>query len=116
MDRLSHEKLRVYHVAIKFLAYSEGVLKLFPRGHATLADQFKRAALSIPLNIAEGAGKSSRPDSSRYFAIARGSALECGAILDACKVIGVVTGQHIEEGKQLLVAIASMLSKLCRSR
>ena len=84
----------------------------FSRGHANLIDQLRRAALSIPLNIAEGAGKTSRPDCARFFAIARGSALECGAILDASVVLGLATKQEIQLGKDLLVAVVSMLTKL----
>jgi four helix bundle protein len=110
--QLSHERLRVYHAAIEFLAMATKLLETFPRGHSNLVDQFRRAALSIPLNIAEGAGKTSRPDSARFYAIARGSALECGAILDASVVLGLATKQEIQIGKNLLIAVVSMLTKL----
>ena len=113
-QRLSHEKLRVYQLAIEFLALSGKFQQSLPRGNAVLTDQFKRAALSIPLNIAEAAGKASRADSARFFAIARGSALECVAILDACRVLNLVESVDAESAKSLLVAIVSMLSKLCR--
>jgi four helix bundle protein len=111
---LSHEKLDVYQVAVQFLAWSAQILKSFPRGHSSLSDQLRRAALSIPLNIAEGAGKVSRPDCSRFFAIARGSTLECAAIVDACTILNLVDPQEARKGKDLLVRAASMLSKLSR--
>lgn len=111
---LSHENLRVYQVAIEFLALAAAVIEAFPKGHASLADQLRRAALSIPLNIAEGAGRKSKPDSARFFAIARGSALECGAILDACAVLNVADSARCRRGKELLVAAVSMLSSLSR--
>ena len=113
--KLSHEKLDAYQVAVQFLAWSTNLSNSFPsRGHSSLADQLRRATLSIPLNIAEAAGKSSRADSARYFAIARGSALECGAVLDACVILTLAIPPHVEEGKNLLIRIVSMLSKLCR--
>ena len=113
-ERLSHENLRVYQMAIEFLVLTKLYGRKIPRGNADLIDQLKRAALSIPLNIAEGAGKVSRPDSAKFFAIARGSALECGAILDSCRALDLIETSEIDKGKAVLIGIASMLSKLCR--
>ena len=76
------QRLDAYRAAIKFLAIASQVVARIGRGHGDLVDQFRRAALSVPLNIAEGTGKFSR-DGVRYYTIARGSALECAAVLDA---------------------------------
>ena len=111
---LSHEKLDVYQVSIQFLGYSIELLDAFPRGHSLLADQLRRAALSIPLNTAEAVGRTTRADKARCFAIARGSALECAAIMDACFILKLIDGQRKNQGKILLARIVSMLSKLCR--
>ena len=112
--RLSHEKLIVYQTTIKFVALVIEIIRLFPRGNADLIDQLKRASTSIPFNIAEGAGKNSRPDAARYFAIARGSALECGAILDVCCLLGIAKTEQTTAAKDLIYEIVSMLSKMCR--
>ena len=109
-----HERLDVYRCSIRFLACSSQLLGALPRGNGALADPLRRASLSIPLNIAEGVGKTSEPDKRRHFAIARGSALECAAVLDACQVLGLGEVARIEEGKALLRRIASMLTRLCR--
>ena len=77
-------------------------------------DQLKRASLSIVLNIAEASGKTTRADNARFFSIARGSAMECGAVLDACRVLGLANPRQVEDGKDLVVRIVSMLSKMCR--
>jgi four helix bundle protein len=45
-------------------------------GPGRLAAQLRRSALSIPSNISEGCGKSSRKDTIRYFGIAASSATE----------------------------------------
>lgn len=111
---LAHEKLDVYQCAVRFLALSAQVLDALPTGNSVVADQLKRAALSIPLNIAEGTGKSSEADRRRYYGIARGSAMECGALLDAARVLGLGTKERLDEGKALLVRIVSMLTKMCR--
>jgi len=111
---LAHERLDVYQRAIEFLALSVKVLETFPRGHGNLVDQLRRAALSIPLNIAEGVGKNTTDDQRRYFAIARGSAMECAAILDACRILKLVEAAQVEQGKGLLERVVGMLTKMCR--
>ena len=111
---LSYEKLDVYQAAIQFLAIATAILDALPKGHAGLADQLRRASISIPLNIAESSGKPSRADRQRFMSIARGSAMECGAILDVCRVLSLADLETTRAGKHLLVRIVSMLTKLCR--
>ena len=94
---LDCEKLDVYQCAIEHLACVFKWLPLLPRGHSALTDQWRRAAMSIPLNIGEGAGKTSGAERAHCYAIARGEAMECGAI-----------------GKQLVVRMVEMLTKMCR--
>lgn len=108
----SFEKLDVYQCAIQFLAVSAKFQKTIPGGNAYIEDQLKRAALSICLNIAEGSGKKDGPDKSRFYSIARGSAMECAAIFDACRALTLGDASLIEDGKPLLVRIVSMLSKM----
>ena len=53
---MSYEKLDVYQCSIQFLAKAIRLIDEFPRGgHSAVTDQFKRAAMSIPLNASEGA-------------------------------------------------------------
>lgn len=111
---LDHEKLDVYQCALRFAALAFQILEKMPRGHAELSDQLRRAAMSIPLNIAEGAGKPTDKDRARFHAIARGSAMECGAILDLLHLQALVEPCVRDEGKSLLVRLVAMLSKMCR--
>ena len=98
------QRLDVYRSAVRFLALS-------PRGFGELTDQLRRAALSIPLNIAEGSGKGGR-DAARYYTIARGSALECAAVLDAAEALGLTATEDLVEPRELLERIVAMLTKL----
>ena len=66
----------------------------------------------IPLNIAEGNGKTTEADRRRYFEIARGSALECAAIQDVSVVGNAMDGRVSNERKIELDRIAAMLSRL----
>ena len=108
------ERLDVYQCALRFAALSFRILENMPRGHGELSDQLKRATISIPLNIAEGAGKPTEADRSRYHAIARGSAMECAAIVDLLRLQSLVQPTVADEAKALLVRVVSMLTKLCR--
>ena len=80
----------------------------------TRADQLRRASLSIPLNIAEGSGKI-RQGRQRFYAIARGSALECAAIIDAFAVLQIVAPEPLTKLQQLLDRTVAMLTVLIRS-
>jgi len=111
---LDHERLDVYQCALRFAALSFQILHGVPRGHAELADQLRRATLSIPLNIAEGAGKPTDKDRARFHAIARGSAMECGAILDLLRLQALTEDETVAQAKALLVRLVAMLSKMCR--
>ena len=111
---LAYERMDVYQCAVSFLALSVKALETIPKGNSGLADQLKRAALSIPLNIAESSGKTSSADRKRFCAIARGSAMECSAILDACRVLSLIDEKLVAEGEELLVRIVAMLTKMFR--
>ena len=111
---LSYKKLDVYRCSIEFLALASGLRPALPKGHGGLGDQLYRASLSIPLNIAEGTGKARGADKARFYAIARGSAMECGAILDACVAMRLVPGESAHRGEALIVRIVEMLTRLGR--
>jgi len=53
---------------------------------AHLRDQLKRAASSVVLNLAEGAGRGTNADQRRFFQIAMGSLRESRAILDIANI------------------------------
>jgi four helix bundle protein len=111
---LSFQKLDVYRVAVEFLALTAEVSAEVPRGNAALLDQLRRAATSIPLNIAEAAGRTGPADAARIYAIARGSAMECAAVLDALRVLSIIDAKMHQQGLELLERIVAMLTKLCR--
>ncbi|MDY7034003.1 MAG: four helix bundle protein [Thermodesulfobacteriota bacterium] len=86
-----------------------------PRGNSIHSDQLKRASLSIFLNIAEGAGKVGSADKQRFYSISRGLAMECGAVFNACKILGLIESDTIyEQGKDLLERIVAMLTRMCK--
>jgi four helix bundle protein len=112
------QKLDVYRCAVTFLGVSSTLAERVPRGHSALADQLRRAALSVPLNIAEGSGKGTMEDreARRFYAIARGSALECAAIVDALEALRFVLADEATRARELLERVVSMLTRMARAR
>ena len=106
-----HEKLDVYRVAIEYVGWAYRFCEAL-KGHRNAKYQLLRASQAIPLNIAEGNGKATDGDQRRYFEIARGSALECGAVQDVLHVCGALSTEENANHKALLDRIVAMLTKL----
>ncbi len=109
-----HENLDMYRLSIEYVAASYHIAKGLTGANRHLRDQWLRAAQSTPLNFAEGNGKQSRKDKSRFFEIARGSALKCAAIHDLLKAVAAVEEELNRQGKMQLRRIVSMLTRLIR--
>jgi len=107
---LDAEKLDCYRLAVEFQALAA---RLVPRrSQAVLRDQLDRASVSIVLNIAEGAGRVSPADKARFYAMARGSATECAAVIDLLWARGLVDPTLRRRTRSLVVRIVQMLTRL----
>ena len=115
MKQLTHESLTVYQRAIEFTAWSSQLCHSKVEVTGEIQNQFKPAFISVPLNIAEGSGKQTGKDQAKFYDIARGSALECGACLDVLVAMKIVSKQEIQNGKTFLVEIVAMLTALSKS-
>lgn len=111
---LDHEKLDAYHIAVEFVVLSDAVIENLPRGRGYLSDQLQRAALSIPLNIAEGAGEYAIDEKVRFYRMAKRSATECASILDVCRKLQLLDEQKYAKGRDIIVRIVSILTKMAQ--
>ena len=84
--------------------------------HPRMVDQLQRASISIPLNIAEGAGRYSKADKKHFYIIARGSVFECVAILDIVCDMGFISGPQKTEFYGRLEELSKMISGLINSQ
>jgi len=109
--RLHHENLIVYQRSIEFVAWAEEALESV-KGKASAKDHLDRAAMSVPLQIAESNSKSSARDRIHCIEIGIGSALECAACLDVICARSLLDSQCGAEGKSRLHTIVSMLHGL----
>ena len=110
-----HEKLDVYQVTIDFVALADDIVESLPRGRGYLADQLNRAATSIISNLGEGAGEFSPKEKARFYRMSLRSATECAALLDVCHRLSVIQEDKRQIGREYLVRIVSMLTKLVKS-
>jgi four helix bundle protein len=109
---LDAEKLDVYRIALEFNAVAT---VLAGRADSVVRDQLRRASLSIVLNVAEGAGQRAAGQKRNLFGIARGSALECAAIVDVLRIRGRLSVAEASQARSRLVRIVQMLTKLDQS-
>jgi len=73
----SYRDLKVWHKAMDLLDVVYDLLPSLPSEEKfALSSQMRRAAISVPSNIAEGYGRSSRPDYIRFLWMANGSLKE----------------------------------------
>jgi four helix bundle protein len=106
----SHEKLDVYRMAVRF---DDILCRILPkRGHRSLREQAERASNSIMACIAEGAGRWPAAEKRHFYGIARGSATECAAHLDALRNRQLILARDYEECRAILLSIVKILSKL----
>lgn len=112
---LDHTKLEVYHRALDLLDQVDQVYDAMPPGRAHLKDQLDRAATSIVLNIAEGAGEFSKDEKHRFYRMARRSATETAAILDVLERRQAVPTTVLHPARDLIVRVVSMLVRLVSS-
>jgi four helix bundle protein len=78
-------------------------------------DQLERAAFSIMLNIAEGAGRFTKPDKKNFYIIARGSTFECVTIFDYLFDQKVIDKEIFKKFYEMLEGISKMLYALIKT-
>jgi four helix bundle protein len=109
-----HHKLLVYTKAIEAVALTAIVTKSIASLDRWLAVQIRRAAGSIVLNVAEGAGEFSREEKAKFYRYARRSALEVSAGLDLVAVYGRADQKLIEQLQGQLDQTAAMLTTMVK--
>jgi four helix bundle protein len=84
------------------------------RGHRSLLTQFERAIVSIPANIAEGAGQSTDPQFARFLDVSIGSSHEAQSHLELIRAIGILPREDLAGWREELISTRRMLRGLCR--
>jgi four helix bundle protein len=116
MGLKSYDELTVWQKAMDLVVEVYELVKLLPGEELyVLSDQMRRAAISIPSNIAEGQERSTTRDFIKYLHIAKGSKAELETQLLICVRLHFLTQLQIQSARVLLVEIGKMLNALIRS-
>jgi four helix bundle protein len=108
------QKLNVYQKAKVFHSSNRELIKTH-KVDSISKNQLSRASLSIPLNIAEGAGKFSKPDRANYYTTARASLFECVAILDILRDEKIIEESVFSSSESNADELSRMLFAMIRN-
>jgi len=110
-----HHRLDAYRVALALFAEVERIAGAFPRGHADLKDQIRRAAAATVRHIAKkGASRMHPKDKAARFSVARGECAECSASLDMAEVTEIIRRDDAIRLRRLAFRVSRMLQGLIR--
>ncbi len=95
------ESLDIFHEAIDFSAFVYSMVKKFPADERfDLTSQARRAANSVVLNIAEGSGRGTKRDFSRFLDMALGSTFETVACFFVAEKQGYISDSELDQIKE----------------
>ena len=104
----NYQELEVWKLSMSFVEAIYKALKTFPREERYgICDQIRRAAVSIPSNIAEGFGRDTPKEFAHFLSIARGSLYEIMTQLEIASRLGYLASnsglypQAVSIGKML---------------
>jgi four helix bundle protein len=104
-------KFECYEVALEWVRSLGEVLVVLDRRDRDLARQARRAATSVPLNLAEGNRRTGK-DRTHLFRVAAGSADEVRAVLDVAEAWGYVPAKRLESARVYLDRVLAMTWRL----
>ncbi|WP_400193796.1 four helix bundle protein [Hymenobacter sp. B81] len=111
-----HYWLECWRQAFDFVPIAYELASSFPSTERfELASQLRRAATSVPLNIAEGAGRYSPAEFSRFLLIARGSVTELDTILLLSERLGYLTPTQTDDAIAILDRLTGLINGLLKS-
>jgi four helix bundle protein len=111
--QLNHQNLEVYKATRRFVIECYSASKLLPSEERyNLVSQIRRAALSVHLNLAEGASRKSLAERKRFYEISRGSIIEIDTSLDLVVELGYCSKEQLDSLGNSLLDSFKLLSLL----
>ncbi|MFM9911607.1 MAG: four helix bundle protein [Chitinophagaceae bacterium] len=114
--QLNHQQLDVFKASKVVVLECYKLSNILPTEEKFgMSSQIRRAALSVHLNIAEGASRKSEAERKRYFEIARGSVIEIDAALDLASELGYLINFMLNILGKALLDCFKMLTSLIKN-
>lgn len=112
----SYRDLIVWQKGMQLVTAIYKITEKFPKSEIFgLTSQMRRAAVSIPANLAEGYARKHRAEYLQFVRIAFGSGAELETHLDIAKNLGYVDQKDTTEAEALLGEVMRMLNKFSSS-
>lgn len=109
----SYKQLIVWQKSMELVLLVYALTVTFPRDELYgLSSQMRRAAVSIPSNIAEGSYRNSRKEYLRFLYIAFGSGAELETQVEIAKMLGYAKGNSLVSMSGLLDEVMRMLNRM----
>lgn len=109
--------LKIWQKAMELTMEIYSLVRLLPKEETyALSDQMRRAAVSIPSNIAEGQGRGSDKEFIQFLYFSRGSILELSTQLEICQKIGYITSTEATKASELITETCKMMQALIKYR
>ena len=113
---VKHEDLEVFKLAHRLALRIYQLTRSFPREKTLgLVSQLRRAAASVPANIAEGAGRLNRGEYRHFAGIARGSAVEVSYCLLLARDLDYIASPDYDELRAAYESVGKMLTRLSQA-
>jgi four helix bundle protein len=111
-----HKRLTLWEKSISLVTLIYEITKGFPREEEFgLKAQLRRAAVSVPSNIAEGLTRSSKKDKLQFLNIARASLSEIDAQVEIATRLAMIGESQNAELDKALTEVEQLLNGLMRS-
>jgi four helix bundle protein len=115
MLNLNHKNLQVWKRSIELVTEIYIQTNKFPDSEKFgLISQLRRAAVSIPSNIAEGASRKSKIERIRFYEISRSSLVELDTQVEISILLGFISKDDVKIISEHSNAIFAMLSKMIK--
>lgn len=116
MEQFSFQSLHVYKEAKSLVKTIYSLFSTFPTSEKyALCDQMRRAAVSVPSNIAEGVSRISVKERIHFIEISYGSLMEVLCQTEIVLELGYIKSKQYQETERKIIIIAKLLSGLRNS-